>query len=188
MAATSGCRTTSRTVNRFTPMPATPSSVSSASRSPLRWPGGRSICVRSPVITMRVPSPIRVRNIFICAGVVFCASSRITNACARVRPRMNASGATSISPVPIRRVTWSPGIMSPSASYNGRRYGSTFSLRSPGRKPSRSPASTAGRDSTMRSTRPACSMATACATARYVLPVPAGPMPNTISCRASMSM
>src|ERR1700745_3209219 len=32
----------------------------------------------------------------------------------------------------------------------GRRYGSTFWVRSPGRNPSRSPASTAGRSSTMR--------------------------------------
>jgi len=35
--------------------------------------------------------------------------------------------------------------MSNSASYSGRRYGSTFDCRSPGRKPSFSPASTAGR-------------------------------------------
>ena len=30
-----------------------------------------------PVTTMRVPSPIRVSHIFICTGVVFCASSRM---------------------------------------------------------------------------------------------------------------
>ena len=49
---------------------------------------------------------------------------------------------------------------------------------SPGRKPSRSPASTAGR---VRMIRPTCfswSAATASAIARYVLPVPAGPIPN----------
>ena len=51
---------------------------------------------------MREASPSRVRNIFICTGVVFCASSRMTKACDRVRPRMKASGATSISPVPSR--------------------------------------------------------------------------------------
>ena len=65
-------------------------------------PGGRSIWVGSPVTTMREPSPSRVSNIFICTGVVFCASSRMTKARARVRPRMKASGATSISPVPSR--------------------------------------------------------------------------------------
>ena len=36
----------------------------------------------------RDPVPMRVRNIFICAGVVFCASSRMMNASLRVRPRM----------------------------------------------------------------------------------------------------
>ena len=34
-------------------------------------PAGRSFCVESPVITTLEPNPIRVRNIFICAGVVF---------------------------------------------------------------------------------------------------------------------
>jgi hypothetical protein len=38
---------------------------------------------------------MRVRNIFICSGVVFCASSRITKALFSVRPRMKASGAIS---------------------------------------------------------------------------------------------
>lgn len=36
--------------------------------------GGRSICVRSPVMIIFVFQPIRVRNILICAEVVFCAS------------------------------------------------------------------------------------------------------------------
>ena len=31
---------------------------------------------------------MRVRNIFICSGVVFCASSRMTNEWFSVRPRM----------------------------------------------------------------------------------------------------
>ena len=52
----------------------------------------------SPVITHREPKPMRVRNISICSGVVFCASSKITNAFPSVRPRMNASGAISITP------------------------------------------------------------------------------------------
>ncbi len=52
----------------------------------------------SPVTTIFEPNPSRVRNIFICSGVVFCASSRITNESLSVRPRMKASGATSITP------------------------------------------------------------------------------------------
>ncbi|CFO34202.1 Uncharacterised protein [Bordetella pertussis] len=39
-------------------------------------------------MTALLPKPIRVRNIFICSGVVFWASSRITKAWLRVRPRM----------------------------------------------------------------------------------------------------
>ena len=50
----------------------------------------------SPVTTICEPKPSRVRNIFICSGVVFCASSRITNESFSVRPRMNASGAISL--------------------------------------------------------------------------------------------
>src|ERR1700691_1010246 len=52
---------------------------------------------------------------------------------------------------------------------------------SPGRKPRRSPASTAGRDSTSLSTKPCSSRDTACPTASHVLPVPAGPSANTSS-------
>src|SRR3954462_12795457 len=66
--------------------------------------------------------------------------------------------------------------------------GSTFCARSPGRKPSRSPASTAGRTSTMRFTLSRSSASTAQATARYVLPVPAGPMPKVQSCARIFSM
>jgi len=40
----------------------------------------------------------RVRNIFICSGLVFWASSRITKEELSERPRMKASGATSIVP------------------------------------------------------------------------------------------
>ena len=50
----------------------------------------------SPVMTAFVPKPMRVRNIFICSGVVFCASSRMMNEWLSVRPRMYASGASSI--------------------------------------------------------------------------------------------
>ena len=50
-------------------------------------PVGRSICVVSPVMTIVEPKPRRVRNIFICSGEVFCASSRMMNASLSVRPR-----------------------------------------------------------------------------------------------------
>jgi hypothetical protein len=40
--------------------------------------------------------PNRVRNIFICSVVVFCASSMMMKASFSVRPRINASGATSM--------------------------------------------------------------------------------------------
>ena len=42
----------------------------------------------SPVTTIFEPKPRRVRNIFICSGVVFCASSSTTNESLSVRPRM----------------------------------------------------------------------------------------------------
>ena len=57
----------------------------------------------SPVTTTFEPKPRRVRNIFICSGVVFCASSRMMNESLSVRPRMYASGATSIVPRSISR-------------------------------------------------------------------------------------
>src|SRR5436309_1026298 len=72
--------------------------------------------------------------------------------------------------------------MSCRASNSGRRYGSTFACRSPGRKPRRSPASTAGRVSTIRATSRFISAETAMATARNDLPVPAGPIAKTMSC------
>ena len=73
---------------------------------------GRSIWVTSPVTTILLPNPSRVRNIFICSGEVFCASSRMMNESLSVRPRMNASGATSISPFSMRAASFSPSIMS----------------------------------------------------------------------------
>jgi hypothetical protein len=55
---------------------------------PARVPPGRSTWVTSPVTTILEPKPSRVRNIFICSGEVFCASSRMMKASLRVRPRM----------------------------------------------------------------------------------------------------
>ena len=120
----------------------------------------------SPVTTIFDPNPSRVRNIFICSGVVFCASSRMMNASFNDRPRMNASGATSITPAANRFGIAAGSIMSCSASYSGRRYGSIFSLSVPGRKPRRSPASTAGRVRMMRLTCLVCNALTALAIAR----------------------
>ena len=47
---------------------------------PLR-PVGRSTWVMSAVTTTLDPNPMRVRNIFICSGVVFWASSRMMKLC-----------------------------------------------------------------------------------------------------------
>ena len=69
-------------------------------------PPATSIWVTSPVTTHLEPKPIRVRNIFICSGVVFWASSKMMNEELSVRPRMKASGATSIVPRSSRR--WAP--------------------------------------------------------------------------------
>ena len=64
------------------------------------------------------------------------------------------------------------------ASYRGRRYGSILSVSDPGRKPSDSPASTAGRVRMIFETRRLLRASTALAIARYVFPVPAGPIPK----------
>ena len=62
---------------------------SSTRRADSRPPSpGRSRWEASPVTTKVDEKPRRVRNIFICSGVVFCASSRITKALLKVRPRM----------------------------------------------------------------------------------------------------
>src|SRR6266513_2418602 len=66
-------------------------------------------------------------------------------------------------------------------------YGSTLASTSPGRNPRRSPASTAGRVRMMRPTCFSARAATASAIARYVLPVPAGPMPKVTVQRLSAS-
>ncbi len=57
------------------------------SRPEGRW-AGRSVWVTSPVMIILELKPSLVRNIFICSGEVFWASSRITQASLRVRPRM----------------------------------------------------------------------------------------------------
>jgi hypothetical protein len=83
---------------------------------PESFPVGRSTCVTSPVTTALLWKPSRVRNIFICSTVVFCASSRMTKASLSVRPRMKASGATSMVPCSTSCAALSTSIMSWSAS------------------------------------------------------------------------
>src|SRR3712207_8657500 len=51
--------------------------MSCTTRRPEFVPVGRSTWVTSPVTTILEPNPSRVRNIFICSGEVFCASSRM---------------------------------------------------------------------------------------------------------------
>ncbi len=61
-------------------------------------PGGRSIWVVSPVITVFELNPSLVRYIFICSKVVFWASSRMMKESLRVLPLMKARGAISMTP------------------------------------------------------------------------------------------
>src|SRR5699024_11873136 len=76
-------------------IPLTEVNVSLATRNPELTPLGKSIWVTSPVTTIFDPNPNRVKNIFICSGVVFCASSRITKASSNVRPRIRSEEHTS---------------------------------------------------------------------------------------------
>src|SRR5579862_5906358 len=175
MRCTSLCRTTSSWPNRMNAIPSISLRMSWTWMSPDAWSRGRSTCVTSPVTTTFEPKPRRVRNICICSGDVFCASSRMMKLSFSVRPRMNASGATSIVPRSRYVFAFSGSSMSYRASNSGRRYGSTFASMSPGRKPSRSPASTAGLVRMMRATCRSESAATASAIARYVLPGRADP-------------
>ncbi len=112
ICCTSLWRTTSRSSKWTNAMPSTCDTTFIASTSPETRPVGRSICVTSPVTTALDPKPSRVRNIFICSAVVFCASSRITNESLSVRPRMNASGAISTVPRSSSRSTRSVSSMS----------------------------------------------------------------------------
>ena len=80
MWPTSRWRTTSWEVSRLKETSSIPSRMPSTIRRPLFVPVGRSTWVTSPVTTIFEPNPSRVRNIFICSGEVFCASSRMMNA------------------------------------------------------------------------------------------------------------
>src|SRR5438552_7419716 len=95
---TSLWRTTSSPPKRTNSIPSTSDRMSPITTRPERWSLSRSICVMSPVTTIFELNPSRVRNIFICSGLVFCASSRMMNESLSVRPRMKASGAISMAP------------------------------------------------------------------------------------------
>ena len=72
-----------------------PRRTRSASIRPDITPRGRSIWVTSPVTAIRLPSPRRVRNIFICIVVAFCASSS-TRGVGQRPPAHEGDGAISI--------------------------------------------------------------------------------------------
>src|SRR4051812_24100820 len=100
---------------------------------------------------------------------------------------MYASGTISMTSFSMYFFTCSYSIRSLSESSRGRRYGLILATRSPGRNPSRSPASTAGRTSTIFLTAPCRNSGTAIPTARNVLPLPARPpqMVTSFSRRAT---
>jgi len=134
-------------------MPRTPRNIRWTVRRPDCLEVGRSTCVMSPVTNgLRAGSRCESGTFFHLFVGRVCASSKITKESLSERPRMKASGATSITFAFDQLGHALEPIISYSASYMGRRYGSTFCVKSPGRKPKRSPASTAGRTSTMRLT------------------------------------
>ena len=104
---TSGWRTTSLSLNWMKAISGREMRIFMAWRTPDLRGWGRSIWVMSAVMTSFESKPARVRIIFICSRVVFWASSRMMKAPLRVRPRMKASGAISMTPRSIRRLAWS---------------------------------------------------------------------------------
>jgi len=132
---------------------------------PRLFPCGKSICVMSPVITALELKPSRVRNIFICSLVVFCASSRITKrivqrAAAHERQRRDLDDSLFQKALQLVRVQHVvEGVV------QRAHVGIDFLLQRAWQKPSRSPASTAGRARMMRFTCLVSSALTAMATA-----------------------
>ena len=100
MRVTSEWRTTSLSLNRTKAIPSIPFQHLQGVAQP-RTGAARQIDLRQVAGSPPSANSRRggVRIIFIWTAVVFCASSRMTNELARVRPRMKASGATSISPL-----------------------------------------------------------------------------------------
>src|SRR5262245_23765988 len=112
MRCTSLCRTTSWCEKRTNEMPSTEPRMSCTWIRPDACSRGRSICVTSPVTTTLEPNPSRVRNICICSGLVFWASSRMMKESLRVLPRMKARGATSMVPRSMKAARRSASSMS----------------------------------------------------------------------------
>ena len=118
---TNGCRTMSSFLKNMVLMPFMPLVSSIPLRRPESFLFGRSIWLASPVTMNLASHPIRVRNIFSCPRLVFCASSSMTQARSRVRPRIYARGAICIVPSVMNSCNLFGGIMSPRASYRGCR-------------------------------------------------------------------
>jgi hypothetical protein len=98
---------------------------------------------------------MRVRNIFICAGVAFCASSSSTKALRQERPRITSNGASSIAPF-LRAMSKTPEPMrSRKASSTGAAQGANLSSSEPGKKPRERPQGALGRVMMMRAICPA---------------------------------
>jgi hypothetical protein len=95
---------------------------------------------------------------------------------------MNASGAISITRFSRNRVTRSLIHDIKQGIVKGAKVGIDLVLKVAGKEAQFLSASTAGRARTIRLTCLVMRNWTAMAAARYVLPVPAGPMPNTMSC------
>ena len=111
MAATSEWRTTSLPVKSQNAMSGVPSRMGRTCARP-EMPRGRSVWDTSPVTTIFEPKPSRVKNIFICSGVEFCASSKMMKLSFKVRPRMKASGAISMVPFSMSWLARSASVMS----------------------------------------------------------------------------
>ena len=121
----------------------------------------------SPVTTAFDPKPMRVRNIFICSDVVFCASSRMMKASFRVRPRMKAIGRH-LDDAPLeqlRRPLVAEDVVERVVERPQVRVDLFDEVARAGTR-AVSPASTAGRASTIRLTFFSSSAAAAIATAR----------------------
>ena len=136
----------------------------------------RSLWLRSPVMIILLSIPMRVRNIFICSGVLFCISSAMMKALSKVRPRMNPSGDISIFPLEIMAsmVDLSVYIFR-KLSTIGCTHGAIFESTLPGKYPRSSEVDTVGLVIMILLMRGSLSSALAAAThANRVFPQPAG--------------
>ena len=156
-----------------------PRNLSKKSSKPF-WSVTLSCWSKSPVTTNRLPSPIRVKSIFICDTVEFCISSATIQQFLKVRPRIYPKGAISMtfsssnSDTSLGCINWY------NTSYIGRTHGAILSSNVPGRNPKSSSTETEGRVKISFSHRPSKKFLTPNSVANMVLPVPAGPVANMI--------